>query len=292
MTVFISGLLSGIAVGLLYGLLAFAIVLLYKSTGLANFAQGNMATLSTFVVYFAAARAGLPLWIALVIGLLASLALGLLIYLIGIRPNAGTGGVNLTIRTVAVYLLLFAVMNQFMAEGQPFTFPHLFPTTVIYLGGVSIPVASLGTLGIVFVLVALAVIFFVKSSLGLILRAVAEDSETANLLGVNVRAASAAVWAVAGGIGLVAGVLTAPTSFVSTDMMDLVLPFAFTGAVIGGLTSLGGAVCGGVLVGVIGNTVAVYAGREISLYCIFILLIGMLLFKPDGVFGTHVQERF
>lgn len=291
MTLLIPTVVSGIVVGLLYGLLAFSIVFLFKATGVANFAQGNIATFTAFMVYLFAVHAHLGLWLSIGIGAVGAAAFGVLLYFLALRVNDDAGAVNLTIRTLAVYVLIFAVINEYWGAGQPFSFPSVFPQGSLLLGSIRISIASLGTLLVAVALAALFGFFFSRTSLGLVFLGMAERPDIARLLGVNTRRMSAIAWGIAALVSLVVGLLTAPSALLSSDMMDLFLLYAFTGAVIGGLTSLVGAFVGGAIVGILGNTTAVYAGPDVEIFVLFLLLILVLLVKPDGIFGTSVQER-
>jgi branched-chain amino acid transport system permease protein len=285
MSLLVATAVSGVAVGLLYGLLAFSIVFLYKTTGVANFAMGNMATFATFVVFHL-----LGPW-ATVVGVVAAALLGLAIYGLALRYNDGVGVLNLVMRTLAIYLFLFAVMNRFWAEGQPFAFPALLPEGSIELAGVAIAKSSIGILVIAGMLSLAFYLMFTRTSLGVQFMGVAERPEIARLLGVRTRLIAALAWSISGVIGLIVGVLVAPTALLSSEMMDHFLLFAFTAAIVGGLNSLFGALVGGIVVGCVSNITIVYAGQDASIFAVFVLLVAVLLVRPDGLFGTAVVHR-
>jgi branched-chain amino acid transport system permease protein len=283
--------ISGVAVGFVYGMLAFSIVLLFKASGIPNFAQGNIATFGTFVVYLLAVRAGLPLPAALALGFAATAGLGLAIYLGGILPRGDAGTLNLAIRTLAVYLLLFAVMNLFWGVGQPFAFPRFLPAASVPVAGVRVSLLSLVTVGTAVVLAGAFWLLYNRTATGLVLRGIADRPEVARLLGADTTRLSGLAWLLAGVVALVVGLLTVPTALLSSDMMDSFFLYAFTAALLGGMTSLPGAFAGGVVVGVVSNVVTVLRGQEISIVAIFALLIAILLVRPDGLFGHGVVER-
>jgi branched-chain amino acid transport system permease protein len=283
--------ISGVAVGFVYGMLAFSIVLLFKASGIPNFAQGNIATFGTFIVFLLAVRSGLPLPAAIVLGFLGTGALGVVIYLSAIRPRGDTGTLNLAIRTLAVYLLLFAVMNLFWGVGQPFAFPRFLPAASVTLAGVSVSLLSLVTIAAAVVLGAAFWLLYNRTATGLLLRGMADRPEVARLLGADTARLSAQAWLLAGVVALVVGLLTVPSALLSSDMMDSFFLYAFTAALVGGMTSLPGAFVGGVVVGVVSNVVTALRGQEISILAIFGLLIVVLLVRPDGLFGHGVVER-
>jgi branched-chain amino acid transport system permease protein len=288
-TLFIASMVSGIAVGLLYGLLAFSIVFLYKTTGVANFAMGNMATFATFVVFHLSAALGG--W-AVLAGFVPAALLGLAIYGLALRVNDDAGALNAVMRTLAIYLLLAAVMNRFWAEGQPFSFPSLLPRGSFELGGVTVAWASLAILGIAGFLSLLFALLFTHTGLGVQFLGLAERPDVARLLGVRTRRLAALAWLISGLVAMVVGVLVAPMALLSSDMMEHFLLFAFTAAIVGGLNSLPGAFVGGIIVGCVSNISIVYLGQEAALIAVFLLLIVVLLARPDGIFGTAVVYRF
>jgi branched-chain amino acid transport system permease protein len=286
-----AAIISGVAVGFVYGLLAFSIVLLFKASGIPNFTQGNIATFGTFVVYLLAARSGVPLALAVLVGFLGTALLGVVIYAGAMLPRADSGTLNLAIRTLAVYLLLFAVMNLFWGVGQPFKFPNWLPTASTGIGGVQVSALSLITVVVGGILGGAFWVFYNHTPTGLLLRGIADRPDIARLLGADTRRLSALAWALAGLVAVVVGLLTVPTALLTTDMMDSFFLYAFTAALLGGITSLPGAFVGGVGVGVLANVVTVMKGQEFSIIAIFALLIVVLLLRPNGLFGHDVMER-
>lgn len=288
MTLLIASLISGVAVGLLYGLLAFAIVFLYKTTGVANFSMGNMATFATFVVFHFLGPLGA--WAALA-GLVAAALLGLAVYTLGLRINDNAGTLNAVMRTLAIYLFLAAVMNRFWAEGQPFVFPSLLPRGSFSLGGVTVAWASLAILAVAAVLSLLFALLLTRTGLGVQFLGLAERPDVARLLGVRTRRLAALAWVIAGLVAVVVGVLVAPMALLSSDMMEHFLLFAFTAAIVGGLNSLWGALVGGIVVGCVSNVAIVYLGQDAALIAVFLMLVSVMLVRPDGLFGTAVVHR-
>jgi branched-chain amino acid transport system permease protein len=286
-----SAAISGVAAGFVYGMLAFSIVLLFKASGIPNFTQGNIATFGTFIIYLLAVRAHVPLAAAVALGFLGTAALAVIIYLGAMLPRSDAGTLNLAIRTLAVYLLLFAVMNLFWGQGQPFAFPHFLPSASVSVGGVRVSLVSLVTVVVAVLLGGGFWLFYSRTRPGLLLRGIADRPDVARLLGADIRGLGGLAWLLAGCVAVVVGLLTVPSALLSTDMMDSFLLYAFTAALLGGITSLPGAFVGGVVVGVISNVVSVLRGQEFSIIAIFALLILVLLVRPNGFFGHEVAER-
>jgi branched-chain amino acid transport system permease protein len=284
-------LISGVTLGLLYGLLAFAVVVLNKATGLVNFAQGAVATLATFVVWYLASRSGWPLWAAVGAGVGAAALIGTVCYLGALMPRGNAGPVNLTTRTLAIAVLIEALVQDRWGQGQPYPFPSVVPASGITVDGVLVPYHSFAVLGATAALLALVWFYFHRSRGGLLMRATADGRDVARLLGVRVRRVAASAWALAAVLSLVVGVLSAPMFLLSTNMMDGVLLYSFAGLIIGGVDSLPGAIVGGLLVGLVGNVVAAYTGPEWSVISVFGVLTMTLLVRPQGLFSRLQPER-
>jgi branched-chain amino acid transport system permease protein len=289
---FVAGVIGGIQQGTLCGLLGFAIVFLFKCTGVANFAQGSLSTFTTFLLFELYARNGVSYLWAIVLAVVSAALVGGALYLVTMLPNERAGHLNRTVRTIGLQLLTVAVISWLWGTGQPFTFKPLIPTTPAFTIGLqTISWTTVGSIGIAFTLSALCVAFFRYSSTGLALVALSERPDIARLLGVNTRRLSALAWAVVTVIGLIAGVLVAPGQLLSTSMMDSYLLLSFTAAIIGGLTSLYGVFVAAVPIGVINGLVDLYGSDDIAILVIFLLVLAVLLVRPQGMFGRHIQER-
>jgi branched-chain amino acid transport system permease protein len=292
MELFTGAVISGITIGILYGLLGFLIVLLYKCTGVANFAQGNIATFLTFVVFVTMRSVGFGILPALGVGLAAAAALGALLYLVGLRVHADTADhVNILMRTLALYLLLAGVISVRWSRGEPFAFPTVFPRGALHAGLIDISYQSAGATGVAGVLALLFWLFFKRTETGLLFLATAERRDIAQLLGVDTRRLTMIAWVLAAVVSLLVGVLVAPTNLLAANMMDLFLLYSFTAVILGGLTSLPGVFAGGVIVGVIGNVVTVYTDDDSSVIAVFGLLLLVLLVRPSGLFGDPSLKR-
>jgi branched-chain amino acid transport system permease protein len=287
-----SSIVSGIAVGLLYGLLGFAIVLIFKATGVANFAQGSIGTLLTMTVYFITVGGlHIPFPVGLLLGFPIAALVGAALYLGVMNRNDRVGTLNLTTRTLGIFLLLSAGMNFAWGTNQPFQFPAVFPRASVAVGGTFLTVNTLGILVVFVVLAALLWGSFRFTTVGLLMRAMSERRDVAQLLGVRTTRLAAVAWAVSGVLSLTVGVLAVGSVLLTTDVMDLFLLSAFTGAIIGGLRSFPGSVVGGILVGIVSNLGTALFDTHMATIMVFGLLIFMLALRPNGLFGTSVEER-
>jgi branched-chain amino acid transport system permease protein len=291
MDLYISAAISGVAVGLLYGMIGFAIVMLYKSTGVANFAQGTLATLGAFVAWALVTDAGLPLLAAVPIALVASGVFGIIVYFLVIRPRASAGNLNITVRTLGLSLLLLAIMEWRWGALAPYRYPTIVQGEGIQIASVVLPAQSLLIAAVAAVIMVLLWALFRYTRAGLSFRALAEQPDTARLLGLRATRLSAATWGLSAILGTIVGVLLAPSAFLAPAMMEPYLLFTFTGIVLGGLTSLPGALLGSVIVGIISNVTIVAFNLEAGVLVVFAILLIVMLLRPQGLLGKQEAVR-
>jgi branched-chain amino acid transport system permease protein len=289
---FLQQVVSGIATGGVYALLALALVLIYRSTGVVNFAQGEMAMFSTFVCWELLDR-GLPYWAAFFLTLAISFLGGVAIERLIIRPVERAAA--LTVVTVTIGLLI--MLNGAAAwiwKGQQRTLENPFTNRTFDVGGVVIAAQDLGIIAVSFAIVLALWAFFQRTKLGLALRAAALNPESSRLHGVRVSWMLALGWGLAAGLGAVAGVLVAPTqgSF-DQNLMLPILIYAFAAAVLGGLDSPLGAILGGVALGVALNLIGAYVDffADLRLPVALALIFLVLLVRPTGLFGRAAVRR-
>ncbi len=281
-------ILSGIATGGIYASLALALVMIYQSTHHVNFAQGEMATFSTFIAY-TLVTAGVPYWAAFLITVAVSFVLGVGIERVLLRPVAGAPELTL----VGVFIGLLLIFNALSGWIWDYTikpFPSPFGDRALF-GGV-ISSHELGTIAVTLAVLLLIYVFFRHTRLGLAMRAVAYNPASSRLVGIRVGWMLALGWGLAAAIGAVAGMMIAPIVFLDPNMMGGILLYAFAGALLGGLDSPLGAVIGGFLVGVIENLGGAYVvGTELKLTLALIIIAGVLVVKPSGLLGRAVAGR-
>jgi branched-chain amino acid transport system permease protein len=291
MELFLHQVLAGIATGGIYACMALAIVMIYQAIDGLNFAQGEMAMFSTFIAW-QLIEWGFPYWAAFFITLALSFAGGYLIERVIMKPihNAPI------LSHVALFIALFAVINSlagFIWEYQIKSFPTPFGTHSLFGKGL-VSAHDAGMIGTTVVMLVLLYLFFRYTRIGLAMRAAAANPESARLVGIRVDWMLALGWGMAASIGAVAGMLIAPVVFLEPNMMSSILLYGFAGAVVGGLTSPGGAVVGGVMVGVLENLAGTFipvVGRELKLSIALALIVFVLTVKPSGLFGRSVVHR-
>jgi branched-chain amino acid transport system permease protein len=258
-------------------------VLIHRSTGIVNFAQGELATLSAFVCWTLLDH-GWAFWPAFGATLALSLAGGIAIQQTLIRPIQNGPPVGILIMTIG---LLIAVngLTTWIWGGAAKQFKGPFSTSPIKVGGVAFSKQDLGVIAVSIIAVVLMGLLFSKTKLGLGLRATAVNPVEARLAGVRVGAMLALGWGLAAALGAVAGILAAPSLFLEPNMMQTVLLYSFAAAVLGGMDSPIGAVVGGLVLGVLLNLVGTYVhwvGDELRLAVAVVVMVSVLLVRPSA----------
>jgi branched-chain amino acid transport system permease protein len=289
MDAFIHQVLAGLATGGIYASVALALVMIHQATHLLNFAQGEMAMFSTYIAW-ALIDAGLPYWGAFVATLAFAFVLGLAIQHLLMRNIRATSVLQLVI----VFIGLLVIFNSVAGWIFSYTikvFPSPFPKEPLF-GQKYVSSHELGAIGVTLVVLTLLWAFFRFTALGLAMRAAAQNPTSSRLVGIRVAWMLALGWGLAAAIGAVAGMMVAPIVYLDPNMMAGVLLYAFAAALIGGIDSPGGAVVGGFLVGMLENVLGAYVvGNELKLGVALVLIIGVLLVKPSGLFGSVQVTR-
>ena len=282
-------ILAGLATGGIYASVALALVMIYQATHLVNFAQGEMAMFSTYIAW-ALIQAGMPYWAAFVITVGAAFVLGVVIERVIIRPVEQAP----ILTVVIVFIALLVILNSLAGWIFTYTikvFPSPFPKGDL-LGQKYLSPHELGAIGVTLIVLTLLWAFFRFTSLGLAMRAAAQNPGSSRLVGIRVAWMLALGWGLAAAVGAVAGMMVAPIVYLDPNMMAGILLYAFAAALIGGIDSPGGAVLGGFLVGVLENVLGAYVvGNELKLGVALVLIIGVLLVKPSGLFGSVQVTR-
>jgi branched-chain amino acid transport system permease protein len=284
-------ILAGIATGAIYACMALAVVMIYQAIDHLNFAQGEMAMFSTFIA-FQLMLWGLPYWVAFPITLVLSFIGGVLIDRVVFKPIHDAP----ILSHVVVFIALLAILNSTAGFIWDFTvksFPSPFGSSPLF-GSSLISAHQAGMIGVTLLLLVFLFVFFRYTRIGLSMRAAAANPASARLVGVRVGWMNALGWGMAAAIGAIAGILIAPVVFLEPNMMISILLYGFAGAVLGGLTSPGGAVLGGFMVGVVENLAGTFIpviGGELKLPIALMLIVAVLVFKPSGLMGRTVVQR-
>jgi branched-chain amino acid transport system permease protein len=289
---FFQQVVSGLATGGIYASLALALVMIYQATEIVNFAQGQMAMFSTYLAW-SMLNHGLPYWAAFFLTLALAFVGGLLIERIVVRPVEGKSVLTLVIVCIGLLVILNSVAGWIYSYIiQPF--PSPFPKAPIHIGRVVFGAHDLGVIAVTLIMLVLLYVFFRYTTLGLAMRAAAQNPGSSRLCGIRVGWMLALGWGLAAVVGAVAGMLVAPVIFLEPNMMSGILIYAFAAATLGGITSPFGAVIGGFLVGVIENLAGTYIpfiGTELKLTVALLIIVVVLLVRPSGLFGHAIVRR-
>ena len=282
---------SGAVTGAIYGAVALALVIIHRGTGIPNFAQGEMGTFCTLIAW-SMLQIGMPYWLMVPFTIAFAFVFGAAVERIVIRRFEGGDPANAIVVCLGLYGALNGV-GQFFWGGDVKTFPSPFPTSPINIFGLDISPIYLGTFLVLGVLATGVWLLFQHSHIGLTMRAAAQQRTSSALIGIDVGKTLMMGWGIASVITAIAGLLIAPLLFLEPQMMAWVLLYAFAAAVLGGFDSAQGAVIGGIIIGIAENCVSVYfpfIGNDLKLPTILVLIVGVILVRPQGLLG-HAQVK-
>jgi len=288
MDLLIHQVFAGLATGGIYASVALALVMIHQATHLVNFAQGELAMFSTYIAW-SLLQAGLPYWAAFFATVAIAFVLGVTIERVIVRPVENAP----VLSVVIVFIGLLVILNSLAGWIFTYTikpFPSPFPEQPLF-GNRYISSHELGSIGVTLVVLTLLFVFFRFTPLGLAMRAAAQNPVSSRLVGIRVGWMLALGWGLAGAVGAVAGMMVAPIVFLEPNMMAGILLYAFAAALLGGIDSPGGAVVGGFIVGILENLVGALIGTELKLSVALVLIIGVLVVRPSGLFGRVLVTR-
>lgn len=294
MELFVQRVLDGLASGAVYSSMALAIVIVFMASGAINFAQGAMGMFCAFVAWHLSTVNGWPLIVAAIGAIVVGMVGGGLIGRVFVVPLAKeTSHLPVVIATLGLMLAITVGAGELFTLDTV-TMGSLFTDGTVSVGGVRLEWSVIGMVLTLLVLSVLIRLLFQNTRLGLAMRASVDNQESARLVGISQPRMLTVGWALGGGLGAIAAILIAPVTFVHTGMLDSVLFYGFAAAVVGGLTSPGGAIAGGVLIGMVQSLVPGYVeviGNQLSILTAFVAMAFVLLVKPEGMFGRVTQER-
>lgn len=289
---FLQQIVSGIAAGSLYAMLAIAVVLIYKSTDIVNFAQAEMAMVCGYFSFTMLTKLnlGYPLTLLFVVlfGALMGIAADRIVFRFLLKK--GVPLLSFVIATLGLNLAL-SNLTILIWGPEPYRLPQMFPLEPVDIGGLVISREHIAIICITTGLLFFLAIFFRITKTGLAMRAAAEDRTVATLMGVNVPNTFGLTWALSSALGGLVGIMFANIIFLEIEYMGPVLIKAFVSAVLGGLHSIPGAVMGGFLLGIIENLAGAYVSVEFKELLPLVLVMAVLMVKPSGLFGKEVSKK-
>jgi branched-chain amino acid transport system permease protein len=289
---FIETIIDGIATGSIYGALALALVLIYRSTGIVNFAQGEMAMFSTFVAW-GLVQAGVPVGFAILITLALSLLGGMIIERVLIRPVEGAPELTLVTVTLGLFILVNGAARWIWGSTNR-GFPSLFPSDAVSVAGIEVAIESLGLVAVLLGVAGVMWLIFQRTGLGLAMRAAAVDAAASRLVGIPVGRMLMIGWGLAAVCGALAGVLVAPRLFLDPNLMGPVIIYSFAAATLGGFDSPFGAIVGGWIIGVaeaLAGGYVEFIGQDLKILVPLAVILTVLLVRPQGLFGSPEVAR-
>ena len=283
---------SGLATGSIIASMALALVLIYRSMNVINFAQGEMAMFSTFIAW-TLINHGMPIWIAFGLTVIIAFAGGVAIERIVIRPVEGASPLSIVIVSLGLLITLNGLAGWIWGFDVH-AFPSPFPQTTVRAGPVELSAQDLGVIVTCLGMLVILWFFFARTRLGLAMRAAALYPAESRVLGIRVGWMLALGWGLAAVVGAVSGVMVAPIVFLEPNMMQGLVVYAFAAAVLGGIDSPLGAVVGGLVLGVALNLMGTYVsfiGTDLRLPAAFLLIVIVLVVRPSGLFGKRSVTR-
>lgn len=296
MTDFLQLLFSGIAVGSIYALAALGFVLIYKSSRVINFAHGQFIAIGAFVAYAFAVWFNLPFWLALLVAVVLTGALGFAVERVFLKRMVGQPIIAVIMVTIGLASVLDGLMYLTPFGSGNFSYPAVLPQGGLEFAGVNLSYAQLLAIGFTALFLLVFGWFFQRSTLGVAMRAVADDQMASMSVGVSVGRVFALAWAVAGVTAAAAGIVVGTVSGLNQDGLIGIGLAVFPAVILGGLDSIPGAVVGGIIIGLLQSFSTGYldplvAGGGTEDLVPFAVLLVMLWFKPHGLFGTEEIER-
>lgn len=281
-------ILSGLATGSVYALTAIAVVVVFRNTRTINLAQGDFGMIAAFMGILFIKEFDLNYYVMLPLVVLCSMALGILVERIVMRPIADSDWLTLFTATLGVYYILHGTAGWIWGRDTK-AFPVTFDAEPVDIFGALISQGHLINMAWAAAIAIVLFFFFKYTKQGIAMRAVTDDPETALLMGIPVRFIVLLTWGMAGFLAAFAGVLLAPIVYVSPEMMDEVLIKGYVAAVFGGLYSIPGAIIGALMIGVAENLAGGYLGSHFKTATAFAMIVVLLTFRPQGLFG--IQKR-
>ena len=288
---FLKLVISGIAQGCIYGLIALGFVLIYKATETVSFAQGDLMMLGAFAGLAGMTMLGFPFWLAVISAIGAMALLGLVTERLVIRPILGQPAFSIVMLTIGLGYVGRGLITMIPGIGtETHTLPVPYKDQSWTLGGLVVSMEQTAVIVVTAVLCAALYALFKYSKLGLAMQASSQNQLAAYYMGIPVKRLNGLVWALAAAVAAIAGLLLAPITFVHANMGFIGLK-AFPAAVVGGFGSLPGAIVGGLVIGIVESLSGFYLPEGFKDIAAYIVVLIMLMVKPNGLFGEKLRKK-
>ncbi len=284
-------LISGAAQGCIYGLIALGFVLIYKATETVSFAQGDLMMVGAFAGLAATTALGFPFWLGVISAIAAMMVFGFVLERMVVRPILGQPAFSIVMLTIGVGYVVRGLITMIPDVGtDTHTLPVPYAGQVLNIGTAVIAAEQLVVIGATALLCGLLFAMFKYSKLGIAMQASSQNQLAAYYMGIPVKRLNGLVWGLAAGVAAVAGLLLAPITFVHANMGFIGLK-AFPAAVVGGFTSLPGAIVGGLIIGIVEAFSGFYLPEGFKDIAPYIVVLLMLVLKPNGLFGEKLRKK-
>jgi len=284
-------LISGAAQGCIYGLIALGFVLIYKATETVSFAQGDLMMVGAFAALAAMTVLGLPFWLAVPAAIIAMGLFGVVLERAVVRPILGQPAFSIVMLTIGVGYVLRGLITMIPNIGtDTHTLPVPYAGEVLRMGGLVVSAEQIVVIGVTGLLCLGLFAMFRYSKLGIAMQASSQNQLAAYYMGIPVKRLNGLVWGLAAAVAAIAGLLLAPITFVHANMGFIGLK-AFPAAVVGGFTSLPGAIVGGLIIGIVGAFSGFYLPEGFKDVAPYIVVLVMLVLKPNGLFGEKLRKK-
>ncbi len=284
-------IISGIAQGCIYGLIALGFVLIYKATETVSFAQGELMMLGAFGGLAGLTMLGFPFWLSVLSSIAAMALLGVLLERVVIRPILGQPAFSIVMLTIGIGYVARGLITMIPAIGtETHTLPVPYKDQIWKVGGLVLNVEQMAVIGVTAVLCALLYALFRYSKLGIAMQAASQNQLAAYYMGIPVKRLNGIAWGLAAAVAAIAGLLLAPITFVHANMGFIGLK-AFPAAVVGGFGSLPGAIVGGLIIGIVESLSGFYLPDGFKDTAAYIMVLIMLMVKPNGLFGENLRKK-
>jgi len=287
---FLQLVLRSLETGSIYALAALGIIIIYRTSNITHFAQGAMGMFNTFVVTYLFTSAKMPLWMAILGGVTTALISGFLVDFIIIRHTKKVAPISKQIITLGL-IMIFVGVAPFLFGVDPLNLPAILPNGAVSIGGASI--SYNGIFNISFGLVLMGILFYIlqKTKWGLAIRTTASNEATARLMGVPTKTVTMVAWAIAGALGVLAGVMTAPFTSVNLNLMDGVQLNALIACVLGGFQTFYGPVLGAYIIGIVKNLLVYYVSSVWGEQLLYVGILIFIVFRPYGLIGKKIIKK-
>ena len=288
---FVQLLVSGIAQGCIYGLIALGFVLIYKATETVSFAQGELMMLGAFAGLVLMQVLGMPFWVAVLASIAAVAAFGVLLERVVIRPILGQPAFSIVMLTIGIGYVLRGAITMIPGFGtETHTLPVPYKDQVMQLGSLVLASEQLVVIGATLLLCAVLYVMFRYTRLGVAMQASSQNQLAAYYMGIPVQRLNGLAWGLAAAVAAIAGLLLAPITFVHANMGFIGLK-AFPAAVVGGFGSLPGAIVGGLIIGIVESLSGFYLPEGFKDIAAYVVVLIMLMVKPNGLFGEKLRKK-